>query len=77
MDTQGLREAGSAAAMLREKLSALFAILHRAESRWFADPWQIPLVTCDEPCFSRRGDHLPVPCHRAIGGSECFVISVR
>jgi hypothetical protein len=22
-------------------------------------PWQTPLVACDEPCFSRRGDHPP------------------
>jgi hypothetical protein len=26
-----------------------FAILRRPESRWFADPWQTPLVACDQP----------------------------
>jgi hypothetical protein len=25
-----------------------FAILHRPESRWCANPWQTPLVACDE-----------------------------
>jgi len=28
-----------------------FAVLRRTESRWFADPWQTPLVACDEPLF--------------------------
>ena len=32
-----------------------FAILRRAESRWFAGPWQTPLVACDEPWFARPG----------------------
>jgi hypothetical protein len=30
-----------------------FAIVHRAESRWFADPWQTPLDVSVSPCFAR------------------------
>ena len=37
------------------KTFCAFAILRRAESRWFAFPYQTPLVACDEPCFSRPG----------------------
>jgi hypothetical protein len=36
-----------------DKTFCAFAVLRRAESRWFADPWQTPLVACDEPWFVR------------------------
>ena len=51
--TLGLREARTTQRNAPRQTFCAFAIVHRAESRWFASPWQIPLVACDEPCFTR------------------------
>jgi hypothetical protein len=37
-------------------------ILHRPESRGFADPWQTPLIACDEPMF-----FTPRPMNMSVG----------
>src|ERR1700730_11553940 len=55
MATLGLRGAWTAQRNAAGNTFCAIAILQRAESRWFAFPWQTPLVACDEPCFSRPG----------------------
>jgi hypothetical protein len=46
--------------------AAVRLTLRRTESRWFAGPWQTPLVACDEPMLCTpwamtTRDHLVVP----------------
>ena len=41
------------------KTFCAFAILHRAESRWFAIRGKPRSSHATSPCFSRRGDHPP------------------
>jgi hypothetical protein len=41
-----LREALTAQRNAAGKTFCAFAILRRAEGRWFANPWQTPLVAC-------------------------------
>jgi hypothetical protein len=50
-DALGLRGAWTAQRNAAGKPFCAFAILRRTESQWFADPWQTPLVACDEPVF--------------------------
>jgi len=49
MATQGLRGAWTAQRNAADKTFWPLAIVRRPESRWFANPWQTPLVACDEP----------------------------
>jgi hypothetical protein len=58
--TQGLREARTARRNAAGKSFCAFAIQHRAESRWFAYPWQTPLVAATSPCFARSAIQLEI-----------------
>jgi hypothetical protein len=70
MVTQGLRGVWTAQRNAAGKTFWAFAILHRPESRWCANPWQTPLVACDEPMlFTLRNlscDHV----HAILGVHE-------
>jgi hypothetical protein len=43
-----------------EKTFCAFSILYRAESLWFANPWQTPLTYTSRPCFSRPDIRMAV-----------------
>jgi hypothetical protein len=58
MDTQGLRGAGSEAQCCGQNFPG-FCDPAAPGKPVGCRPWQTPLVACDEPCFSRRGDHPP------------------
>jgi hypothetical protein len=53
MGTQGLREARTTQRNAPGETFGAFAIVHRAESQWFAGPWQTPLDVYVSPCFAR------------------------
>jgi hypothetical protein len=73
--TQGMRGAGSEAQCCGQNF---LRFCDRASRRKpvVCHPWQTPLVACDEPCFSRRGDHPPSLRSRGNGRRDAHEASV-